>query len=115
MHKLTPSAMPSNANEQQYSEALCRLTLYLQALGLPPADIQPLCIQALDTARATMLQPLLPAAMEALQILLAERELPQPPTPRPIRRQSMVPEPLERSLLGIAALAIAIFSGRLSG
>jgi hypothetical protein len=115
MHKLIPADMRPSAGQQQRSDALARLTLYLQALDLPPSEIQRLSAQALEMAAASAPTPLLPAAMEALQILLDEVALPQPPAVRPIRRRSMVPEPLERSLIGMAALAIAVLGGRPGG
>lgn len=101
MQKLTPSKAHISDSEQQRVDAQNRLTLYLQALDLPPADVRRLSAQALDMAQASSQKPLLSAAMESLQLLLDQQELPQPPMSRPPRRQSMVPEPLERSLPGL--------------
>lgn len=115
MHKPILSETRPDASEQRRSETLARLTLYLQALNLPPSEVQRLRTHALEIASANAPGPLLPAAMDALQALLAEEELPPPPAVRPIRRRSMVPEPLERSLIGMAALTIAALGYRPSG
>jgi|SRR5690625_1189751 len=110
MLQAKPADSPPPQSEQLARERLMR---YLEALALPPAKAQRLCAQALAIARAEPQQALLPAALLALQTLLEEAELPEQPGARPIRRQSMVPEPLERGLPRMSGLALVALARQL--
>lgn len=91
-------AVAENTRPAPCDPARARLLLYLQALALPAAEADQLADQALATAQAAQPAALLPAAMAALQDLLAQRIEP-PALPRPPQqRRPMQPEPLNRGL-----------------
>ncbi len=90
---------PTDTAGPAWAQARARLSLYLEALELPEADAARLLELALARAREEHPAALLPAALSALQELLAQRLETPPPTMPRLRRGPMVPAPLDRSLL----------------
>lgn len=97
MQKSAIAAAPNAASEAVKGLVRQRLLHYMQALPCSPAEAEQLAEQALAQALQSQAEALLPAALNMLQELLAQR-LPLPTVPSP-QRQSMYPEPLQRGLL----------------